>query len=173
MSKANGATIKKDTYLQHVSLKNYKSIKDAEIDFKPGLNIIIGKNASGKTNFMNGLNAGLGFNYDELLDAEILIKATFKSNEIQIRALNKSQSSEDLLEKEYYDPSVNHEMFLNINNKDISVSDYEEVRSELLDNDWYFSGVLVKHGIYYKDITQFINIPFSFTIINNGKVSRE
>jgi recombinational DNA repair ATPase RecF len=55
MSKVNGAIENKDTYLQHVSLKNYKSIIDAEIEFKPGLNIIIGKNASGKTNFINGL----------------------------------------------------------------------------------------------------------------------
>jgi len=53
MSKANGAIEKKDTFLQHVSLKNYKSIKDVEIDFKPGLNIIIGKNSSGKTNFID------------------------------------------------------------------------------------------------------------------------
>ena len=42
-------------YISKVHLKGYKSIKDLEIDFKPGLNIIIGPNGSGKTNFLEGL----------------------------------------------------------------------------------------------------------------------
>src|ERR1700756_4608410 len=70
MSKANGTTLKQDTFLQHVSLKNYKSIKDVEIDFKPGLNIIIGKNASGKTNFINGLHNALNLKYKDLQNSE-------------------------------------------------------------------------------------------------------
>lgn len=77
MSKANGVIEKKNTFLQHVSLKNYKSIKDVEIDFKPGLNIIIGKNASGKTNFVNGLDKILNYEYNELLDSESNIKSFF------------------------------------------------------------------------------------------------
>ena len=42
-------------YISKVHLKGYKSIRDLEIDFKPGLNIIIGPNGSGKTNFLEGL----------------------------------------------------------------------------------------------------------------------
>ena len=42
-------------YISHVHLKGYKSIRDMEIDFKPGLNIIIGPNGSGKTNFLDCL----------------------------------------------------------------------------------------------------------------------
>src|ERR1700753_3274353 len=95
MSKANGTTFKNQNFLQHVSLKNYKSIKHAEIDFKPGLNIIIGKNASGKTNFVNGLNAILNFDYDVLFDAETAIKAYFNTNKINVSALTKSQIADE------------------------------------------------------------------------------
>jgi recombinational DNA repair ATPase RecF len=41
----------KKAYISKVHLKGYKSIRDLEIDFKPGLNVIIGPNGSGKTNF--------------------------------------------------------------------------------------------------------------------------
>lgn len=38
-------------YLSKARLKGYLTIKDCEVEFKPGLNIIIGKNGVGKTNF--------------------------------------------------------------------------------------------------------------------------
>ena len=41
----------KKAYISKVHLKGYKRIRDLEIDFKPGLNVIIGPNGSGKTNF--------------------------------------------------------------------------------------------------------------------------
>ncbi len=43
-------------YISKVHLKGYKSIKDLEIDFKPGLNIVIGANGSGKANFVEFFN---------------------------------------------------------------------------------------------------------------------
>jgi AAA15 family ATPase/GTPase len=43
-------------YISRVHLKGYKSIRDLEIDFKAGLNIIIGPNGSGKTNFLGFLS---------------------------------------------------------------------------------------------------------------------
>jgi len=42
-------------YISRVHLKGYKSIHDLEVDLKPGINIIIGPNGSGKTNFMESL----------------------------------------------------------------------------------------------------------------------
>jgi predicted ATP-dependent endonuclease of OLD family len=46
---------KNQSYIQSVVLEGYKSIQHTEIDFEQGLNIIIGKNGSGKTNFLEFL----------------------------------------------------------------------------------------------------------------------
>jgi recombinational DNA repair ATPase RecF len=122
MSKANGAIEKKDTFLQHVSLKNYKSIKDVEIDFKPGLNVIIGKNASGKTNFINGLTNGLNFKYDELWDSDFIVKAYFEARVVEIQAFKRSQSVEELKKGNYLLSA--HKMSLKINDNEVSVDTY-------------------------------------------------
>lgn len=42
-------------YLQRAHIKDFRSIRDAVVEFKPGLNIIIGPNGSGKTNFVRGV----------------------------------------------------------------------------------------------------------------------
>ncbi len=43
-------------YLKNVYLDNYKTINKFSTEFKDGLNIIIGKNGSGKTNFFEYMN---------------------------------------------------------------------------------------------------------------------
>jgi AAA15 family ATPase/GTPase len=52
------------TYISRVHLKGYKSIRDLEIDFKAGLNIIIGPNGSGKTNFLEFMNKAFHLQVD-------------------------------------------------------------------------------------------------------------
>ena len=54
MSTKNGH-ITPPPYISHVRLKGYKSIIDTKVDLHPGLNIIIGPNGSGKTNFLEFL----------------------------------------------------------------------------------------------------------------------
>jgi len=174
MSKANGAIEKKDTYLQHVSLKNYKSIKDVEIDFKPGLNIIIGKNGSGKTNFINALNAILNFKYNDLLDTEYDIKASFKKGEIDFHAFVKYFMPNDLLEFDgHIGRSFNNENRLKINGEGVEIPENLNERDFLRDQDYYFLDILIKHGTYYREDAQFINLPLSFVLVNNGKVTNQ
>lgn len=43
-------------YLSHLSLTNYRSYEQAEIDLKPGPNILIGANGVGKTNVAEAIN---------------------------------------------------------------------------------------------------------------------
>lgn len=41
-------------YLQKVNLQNYKAIEKLEVDLKPGINLLIGDNGSGKTSVLEG-----------------------------------------------------------------------------------------------------------------------
>ena len=62
-------------YIKSAILKGFKSIEDLSIDLKPGINILIGKNGAGKSNF-------LGFLKAVLLSATAARHANFKSAEI-------------------------------------------------------------------------------------------
>jgi predicted ATP-dependent endonuclease of OLD family len=59
-------------YITSVHLKGYKSIRDVSVTLNKGLNILIGANGSGKTNFLEFLDAAIeyGFNYS-LVDDKI------------------------------------------------------------------------------------------------------
>lgn len=65
-------------YISKVHLKGYKSIRDLEIDFKPGLNIIIGPNGSGKTNFLEFLATHL-LSFNEVEDYNCYSNIQFKT----------------------------------------------------------------------------------------------
>ncbi|SFL74945.1 ATP-dependent nuclease [Halanaerobium salsuginis] len=43
-------------YVKHLKINNYRGIKSGEFDFKPGLNILIGKNNIGKTTILNAID---------------------------------------------------------------------------------------------------------------------
>ena len=51
-SKPEAAPARQPPYIKRAHLRNVPPLRDVQVDFKPGLNIIIGKNGSGKTNFM-------------------------------------------------------------------------------------------------------------------------
>ncbi len=56
-------------YLQKAHVKDYRSMRDAEVEFKPGLNIIIGPNGAGKTNFFNAIREGAGLLHENTASA--------------------------------------------------------------------------------------------------------
>ena len=46
----------KEVYLEHLSLDNYRNFSVFSTEFKNGINIIIGKNGSGKTNVLESIS---------------------------------------------------------------------------------------------------------------------
>ncbi len=46
-------------YLQHINLKNYKAIETLQLDFKKGINLLIGDNGTGKTSVLEGIAVAL------------------------------------------------------------------------------------------------------------------
>ncbi len=64
-------------YLTDVQLKGYKSIKDTKATFNEGINIIIGPNGSGKTNFLEYLEESFhNFASDSLFEGQNDFKYT-------------------------------------------------------------------------------------------------
>ncbi len=171
MSTANGATNKEDTFLQHVSLKNYKSIKDVEIDFKPGLNIIIGKNASGKTNFINALNNVLSLKREAFSNFEYNIKAYLNSKRLEIQVQNRIENFEDAFSNEIHNYTKNQDFSLKINNKKMKVAGINDIWSHMLGNGVTFNELVIKYGVNYEETTPLIGIPISFLIVSNDKPS--
>lgn len=49
-------------YLSTVEIKNFRSIKKIEVDFQPGLNVVVGRNNTGKTNLLRAIRHALGPN---------------------------------------------------------------------------------------------------------------
>ncbi|MDE5824778.1 MAG: AAA family ATPase, partial [Lachnospiraceae bacterium] len=46
-------------YLEKVNLKNYRAVKELEIDLKSGMNLLIGDNGAGKTSVLEGIATAL------------------------------------------------------------------------------------------------------------------
>jgi predicted ATP-dependent endonuclease of OLD family len=169
MGQSEKEIVEMDNYLKNVSLSNYKSINNLEIDFKPGLNIIIGKNASGKTNFMTGLDSILTYDSLDNVFFDYSFEATIGDKRININ----KKSIEPQLNKNY--PNIRR-------NEDIIkvLIDGFEITADKGYSPYFFllstSGIAVektqiKYNVVYELNTPFVNIPFSFEFYNNGKVS--
>ena len=47
-------------YVSKLVVKGYRSLRDIEVNFNPGINVIVGKNNAGKSNIIRALNSILG-----------------------------------------------------------------------------------------------------------------
>lgn len=84
----NDSEKKTHQYLQKAILKGFRSIESTEANFQNGLNIIIGKNGSGKTNFLTFLDSALNLDFEDYneFDATLHLKDIVKDEWINIHA---------------------------------------------------------------------------------------
>jgi len=89
-------------YLNKVHLKGFKSIEDVTIDFQKGLNILIGKNGAGKSNFLEVVNSSILYKRFEKNDFQFA-KLEFISDDrhgISFEIIEKKQVRNNLEDEE-------------------------------------------------------------------------
>lgn len=145
-------------YLKEVYLSGYKSIKDVNIEFQKGLNIIIGKNAAGKTNFLKFLNKNLLLDYNELNNFSTNL--IFKNGKDISLKTSRNIEIEELFKQTHLSNKV--DSILTISNK--VIKDKKDVLNsnpvKLMENSIIYDCTFLCHGIpkdYY-----IVDLPFSF-----------
>jgi predicted ATP-dependent endonuclease of OLD family len=83
-------------YLKNVKLSGYKTIRKVEIDLDKGLNIIIGKNGTGKTNFLEFLDKSLRFDLKGQFLINVEIDLTDEKDDFKIQIKNNSALGLDI-----------------------------------------------------------------------------
>lgn len=144
-------------YLKEVKLSGYKSIEDVEVEFQKGINIIIGKNAAGKTNFLSFLNKCLSLDFQDLNDFNSLLSLQNGKN-ITIET-NKNIELEDLFEKSNLNSKV--ESVLRIENKEVKDKN-STLKEKLIKKSIFFDCSFLCHGVPndYLIINQPANFKF-------------
>ncbi len=124
-------------YISRVHLKGYKSIRDMSIDLLPGLNIIIGPNGSGKTNFLEFIKKGLDreflelngnfsfdFEFKNILVSKWTVKSEFKrSNKNNFIEESSIEGESENSQKLPYSTNLNSQ----IPNHFVPLSSYDEI----------------------------------------------
>ncbi len=151
-------------YLKEVTLSGYKSINNVNISFKKGLNIIIGKNAAGKTNFLSFLYKVLALDYRELNVFESDLKFV-KGNNFNIKANGLLEFDERSTNSKLdLGISITVKPLLLINNMIIDFPS-KSFNNNLIENKIFFDNTFLGHGIPKNYIV--IDTPLTFKCSNS------
>ena len=99
--------------ISNVKLDGFKSIENVSVDLRSGLNIIIGKNAVGKTNFLNFFYNTINFNFENFNN----FQSSFKLNHNKI-VYNFNFSKKTIINKTENINSINNELNINMKFKE-------------------------------------------------------
>ncbi|MCE3295496.1 MAG: family ATPase [Crocinitomicaceae bacterium] len=151
-------------FLEKVSLSGYKSIYNVDVNFNKGLNIIIGKNAVGKTNFLDFLSHSLQFNFDDITNfSSSLFFKNGKTIQIEISDLI---DNKELLNNSFINRNLISKISIdgNLINQDLTKKSdaFDIIESVGLT----VSSSFIKHGI--PNLFPLVDIPYSFRIDGTG-----
>lgn len=143
-------------FLSEVGLSGYKSIKDVKVEFKRGLNIIIGKNAAGKTNFLKFLHKSLILDYKDLNSFSTGLNFN-NGKSISINT-EREIEIEDIFSQDNSDIDIKFK----ISNKEIKDKKGQKISlsKKLSENNIVFDSTFLCHGVPKN--YPVIDTPFSF-----------
>lgn len=149
-------------FLKEVSLSGYKSINDVNIEFQKGLNIIIGKNAAGKTNFLKFLDKSLTFEFDDLnnFSSNLFFK---NGKEISIKN-ERNLNIEDIFKKSNFNTKLKSEV--KISNKLIKLDNDNTILDKLKEINILFDSTFLNHGLPNDYLI--VDKPFNFSVESDG-----
>ncbi len=151
-------------FLEKVSLSGYKSINKVDVNFNKGLNIIIGKNAVGKTNFLDFLSHSLQFNFDDF--ANFSTSLTFQNGKsIQI-GVSDIINDKDLLNNSFINRNLVSKIFIDGNLIDEDSTKKRDVFDIIESSGLALSSSFIKHGI--PKLFPLVDTPYSFRVDNTG-----
>ncbi|MFA7446558.1 MAG: AAA family ATPase [Flavobacteriaceae bacterium] len=167
------------SYLEKVSLSGYRSISNIDVFFQKNLNIVIGKNAVGKTNFLNFLNSILSFKFNNFnnFSTEIILKKEDSKNEYKLFFSKKTKlNTLDSISLQLA-PTLFRSSFignLNIVGPEIKERNYEIGKEEelnllreiLIDENIFITSTFIKHGLPKQ--YPIIDEPLNIELLNKG-----
>ena len=152
-------------FLTRVTLSGFKTIKEVDVEFKNGLNIIIGKNAVGKTNFFNFLIEILNYSFDKF---DNFTSQTTFSGELgftvkSARSLN-TENSTTL--KQITKTEAQTSISIAGRKKEYSINNFDEYFNFFNMHKFSIIPSFIRHGIPQPYPT--LSSPFSYDIDNTG-----
>lgn len=166
MNNLNDKKEGKKIYLKYALLKGFRTILNTDIDFQPGLNIIIGKNGAGKSNFLAYLKTSLDFDIQSIShnNATLIIS---KTNNCDFKINLKSEV--EMGEQNGIHFIDNNTISIDVykNAQHLAIFDNQLPFYEfLVQEDLLFSTFFIAHGVpqYYP----LINEPLGFYINRQG-----
>ncbi|RNI29551.1 hypothetical protein EFA69_08315 [Rufibacter immobilis] len=160
-------TIKKidRLFLKNAKIEDFRTIRNIDVYFGPGLNIIIGKNGSGKTNFLHSLSRALElsdkyspYSAHLILEGDATFEIIYKGLKKDINFIKQTKLNHKLSDKL-------NEVELRLNNKKIKIE--ESIFTTLDKKNISYSSIFIQHGTPKND-QPLITSPLSFSIAEDG-----
>ncbi|MEK7432734.1 MAG: AAA family ATPase [Cyanobacteriota bacterium] len=156
-------------YLKKAHIKDYKSIQDAKVEFKNGLNIIIGKNGSGKSNLINFLYNNLNFDFANMYSASS--KLELINNKKEVISISTKENNEFDLDNFNHINQLKNFIITNNGNLLFSMNKSDEISNYLNNNKYNYDSIkyidlMIKHGL--PNDLSIIKDPLSFSRKDNS-----